>query len=132
EVSQSGSTIRWEDETFTLDDDGRMTAVTDGNGKTTSYGYDERGLLTSVTGAEGSSTTYEYDKDGHLAVSALEIENPDTTTEDIITERLYDPFDRLVTVLDGLSGGSPVPHTAYFYDRASDPAHIPRGIPRVP
>jgi RHS repeat-associated protein len=50
--------------TRTLDASGRVTASTDGEGKTTGYVYDGANRVTSVTNPAGEATTYTYDGAG--------------------------------------------------------------------
>lgn len=48
---------------------GRVTAITDENGHTTSYAYDANGRLTKVTQPEGNYTQYTYDSRGNVTTT---------------------------------------------------------------
>ena len=48
---------------ITRDSQGRISSISDFDGKTINYGYDDKGNLTKVTDREGRETNYEYDSD---------------------------------------------------------------------
>ena len=87
---------------------GELYYLTDGNYKTTTYGYDSLDQIQTESQHNGSdggtnTTTYTYDHDGDL--TGVIDGNGDTTTY------TYDPADRLVAVTDGNDHT-----TTYTYD----------------
>jgi RHS repeat-associated protein len=52
-------------EKYFFDDDGNMTAVENGNGKTRSYGYTDRSELQAIYFADGNTEKYKFDGNGN-------------------------------------------------------------------
>ena len=73
-------------ETFTYDALSRVTATTDGAGRTTSIGYDLADRVTKLVFSDGADISYRYDKNGNLESRV------DNTGETTFT---YDLFNRL-------------------------------------
>ncbi|MEX0426881.1 putative T7SS-secreted protein [Nocardioides sp. DS6] len=80
--------------TFSYDQQGRRTAMTDPVGATTRYAYDARGHLASVTDATGATRTIESDAAGLPVV----VTEPDGATTRLDREAL----GRVVAVTDAL------------------------------
>ena len=79
--------------TYAFDEEGRMTAVSDANGNTTSYDYDPvTGALTKITDPAGLETNFAYGPDGLM----------DSVTDPAgrITTYFHDEDGNLVRVLD--------------------------------
>jgi RHS repeat-associated protein len=55
----------------TYDDAGEPTAVTDGNGQTTTYGYDSAGNRTSETDPDSHTTSWTYDSNRNVLTETL-------------------------------------------------------------
>lgn len=89
---------------FKHDELGRITAETDGQGRTLRYGYDALGNLTTLTYPDGTQVAYAYDQNGNIIQVAT-----DTGTYDYT----YDEEDRPthLTRPDGTQ-------TTYVYDEA--------------
>lgn len=66
----------------------RVTSVTDGTNKTTTYAYDSLDRVTSVSFADGRTVTYGYDGDGNVTTM---VDPTGTTT------MTYDQQNRLLT-----------------------------------
>jgi len=92
--SPDGS-VTFADRTYSYDDDGNISSITDANG-TTSYAYDSLYRLTQVTYPGGASETYTYDAGGNRLSRGA-------------TTYTYDSANRLVS--STADGG-----TTYTYD----------------
>jgi RHS repeat-associated protein len=84
----------------------RVSAITDGNERRTTYTYDELDRLTGVTHADGTQVDYVYDRDGNLVSQ---------TDEQGTTSMVYDARNQLIerTTPDGLT-------VVYGYDAAGN------------
>ncbi|CRZ34850.1 RHS repeat-associated protein [Herbinix hemicellulosilytica] len=76
---------------YTYDSVGNLTAETN-NGQTTHYTYDANGRISSVTEPNGKITEYEYDQAGNRSVKREVF----TGTEPITTYYTYDASNRLI------------------------------------
>lgn len=104
------------DVTYTYDNNGRRTSMTDGTG-TTSYSYDSLGRTTDVTNGGSAHVGYSYDLAGN--VTALTYPNGHTVS------RSFDDVNRLTGVTDWST------HTTNFgYDADSGLTGItyPNGV----
>ncbi len=103
----------------------RVSSVTDGNGKTTSYGYDPLDHITKISYNNGGSIGYVFDDDSNLS---SEVDNTGTTTfgynvlnrltkkslpDGVVFTTGYDPTGNLTSLDDG--GGAII----YTYDAAN-------------
>jgi RHS repeat-associated protein len=122
---------------------GLVTAVTDPDGNTASYGYDSHGDITSVTDAAGNETTYTYNVLGERTAMTtprgnVAGGNPSQFTTDYTydaygdltgttdplghtTTATYDPDGNLATATDG--GGHT---TGYSYDADNELTAVTR------
>lgn len=90
--------VPWFDlETFTYDDQGRMTTSTDGEGHTLTYSYDgSLGRISQITNDLGEYVDYAYDSRDRLQ----------TVTNGILPVHYeYDARDRVSAVVQGEPGG---------------------------
>ena len=85
------------------DADGRVTASTDANGNTTTFGYDDAGRRSSVTDALGNTMSYTFDAAGRQTTA--------TDARGATTTFIYDPAGRLTRT--NLPDGN---HTLTGYD----------------
>ena len=83
--------------TYTYDADGNLSTETDPTGAVTKNTYDEHGNLTSVTNPLGKTTTYEYDERSRL----IKVTTPEGTT----AAYTYDNAGNLIMQLDGSGKG---------------------------
>ena len=89
---------------YTYDSEGRILTTTDGNGNATANNYDELGRLTAVVDPNGLTTTFEYDKAGNLILT--------TDAESNSTYYAYDHANRLTDVVDALGHQTSYTHNA--------------------
>ncbi len=92
---------------YAYDSSGNLTAVTDANGKVTSYAYDLFNRLLQVTQPGDVTTAYSYDLHGNLASV--------TDAEGHVTGYTYDDLGRLVQT-DSPDTGT----TLYSYDETGN------------
>jgi RHS repeat-associated protein len=101
-VSSTGNSF-----TFAYTQDGRISAVTDQSGRTTTYGYDAAGeVLLSMTEPGGNTITYTYNDD--FAVTSI------TDATGVQQQFEYDNYGRLIQ--RNLNDGAAV--FTYSYDSA--------------
>lgn len=68
--------------TFSYNGQGRLSAVTDVDGRRVAYSYDNAGNLTSVTDVRGQLWTYSYDTDHRMTGKSDPLGNSDTFAYD--------------------------------------------------
>ncbi|MBT0774216.1 fibronectin type III domain-containing protein [Kineosporia sp. J2-2] len=91
--------------TYTFDDGGRLTAITDLNGYRTALAYDSSGRLTTVTDPAGRTLTYTYDASNRIQTI--------TDPANRVLTYTYDSAGNLASVTN-LAGG----HWTMAYDSA--------------
>ncbi|HEU4705601.1 MAG TPA: RHS repeat-associated core domain-containing protein, partial [Solirubrobacterales bacterium] len=89
---------------------GRLTSLTDPQGKTSSFGYDPEGDLTEVKRPGGIVTTNLYDNAGRLSEATTEAGEPPAVLEAL--KYSYDPAGNLVKRIDSRLEQE----TSYAYD----------------
>lgn len=106
-------------EIFSYNEAGQLTAVTDGNGHTTTYAYDAQGNLKSEKDAEGNETKWAYngthdvisvttpggetttiERDGNGNVESISRPGPEEMTQTTTFE--HDEFGQLESITDPL------------------------------
>jgi RHS repeat-associated protein len=84
---------------------GDITAITDPNGKTTSFGYDTAGDLESVTDALGNETAFTYDERGNRLTEVSPRGNLEgVEPAEYTTSFSYDAAGNRLTAVDPLEG----------------------------
>jgi len=91
---------------YSYNEIGELTTMTNANGASTTDYYDNLGRLTTISYADGTTQTYTLDKNGKIIAS--------TDQKAVKTLSSYDSLDRLQTVT---FCGSHVTSTSYTYDR---------------
>ena len=109
--NKRGELVEMQDWNGTLslqrDQIGRLTKVTDHNGRTTAYTYDAADRRTAITYPGGSTAAYAYDKNGRL----VEVTEGAATA----AQYAYDPAGRV------LSMTRPGGNVSYTYNPAGQP-----------
>ncbi|MFT7722454.1 MAG: RHS repeat-associated core domain-containing protein [Roseateles sp.] len=88
---------------YEYDKNGNLKAVTDAQGRVTSFTYDELDRQTSRSSADGAKINYAYDADGNLASV--------TDPRGLVTQYAYNAFGDIVSRVSPDTGG-----THYGYD----------------
>lgn len=92
------------------DDLGRLTSVTDHNGRTTGFTYDAVGNRTGISYPDGSAVAYAYDGNNRLVQV--------TDTQDVETQYTYDTAGNVASVIQ------PGSTAAYAYNANRQPVKV--------
>ncbi|MCU7935407.1 MAG: tandem-95 repeat protein [Candidatus Thiodiazotropha sp. (ex Dulcina madagascariensis)] len=97
--------------THTFDSSGNVMSMVDANGHATNYSYDADGNVLSETDPLGHAVTYQYDANGNL-VGDNQTRTDGSLSVTVSTQKVYDPANRLIAMVDGEGFGSGTEYNA--------------------